>query len=179
MTDSHNWTQNRQPFSTKTPGILRLALSAVILAVLTCEVLSSWAGQEEDAIEKTLRAAATAAATFSDTRDKQAVLKLYTKEYVGIQDGEAETVASIEKWLSEYEEELKRGSPIRYIGNVSDIKIQVTGSNAWATYDYVFQQVRGGELQGHDSGKCTSLLRKEASAWLIFHEHCSRQRAER
>jgi hypothetical protein len=50
-----------------------------------------------------------AAATFSETKDKQAVLKLYTKDYVGIQDGETETRDSIEKWLSDYESELNKG----------------------------------------------------------------------
>ncbi len=177
LIDPHNWMRKRQLFSVGTPAMSRNALSAVILAVLTCQAPLSWAGQEEDAIEKTIKAAAMGAATFSDTRDKQAVLKLYAKDYLGIQDGEAETVATIEQWLSEFDEELKRGSRVHYIGNVSDIKIQVTGSFAWATYDYVFQLVRDGELQGEDVGKCTSLLRKEASDWLIFHEHCSRQRA--
>jgi ketosteroid isomerase-like protein len=179
LTDLHNWTQNRHLLSVGTPLMNRLALSAVILAILTCEAPSSWAGQEEDAIEKTIKAAATGAATYSDTRDKQAILRHYAKDYVGIQDGEAETVQVIEKWLSEYDEELKRGSRVYYVANVSEVKIHVTGSLAWATYDYVFQMVRNGELQGEDVGKCTSLLRKEGSDWLIFHEHCSRQRANR
>ena len=55
-----------------------------------------------------------AAATFSETRDKQAVLKLYTKDYIGIQDGETETRDSIEKWLSDYESELNKGSTLRF-----------------------------------------------------------------
>jgi ketosteroid isomerase-like protein len=118
-----------------------------------------------------------AAATFSETRDKQAVLKLYAKDYAGIQDGETETRDSIEKWLSDYESELAKGSTLRFISVVSNLKPGVSGTTAWATYDYVFQAVRNGELEGSDAGKCTTLLRKEGSAWLIQHEHCSKPRS--
>ena len=117
-----------------------------------------------------------AAATFSETRDKQAVLKLYTKDYVGIQDGETETRDSIEKWLSDYESELIKGSNLRFISIVSNLHVRMPGSTAWATYDYVFQAIRKGELEAQDSGQCTTILRKEGSTWLIHHEHCSKAR---
>ena len=136
----------------------------------------AWSAEEEGAIERTVKEAAMAAATFSETRDKQAVLKLYTKDYAGIQDGETEARDSIEKWLSDYESELNGGSTLRFIGAVSRLNVRMTGPTAWATYDYVFQAIRKGELEAQDSGQCTALLRKEGSAWLIFHEHCSKTR---
>jgi len=136
----------------------------------------AWSAEEGEAIERTVKEAAMAAATFSETRDKQAVMKLYTKDYVGIQDGETETRDSIEKWLSEYESELASGSTLRFISVVSNLRVRTPGPTAWATYDYVFQAVRKGELEGQDSGQCTTLLRKEGSAWLIQHEHCSKTR---
>jgi hypothetical protein len=101
---------------------------------------------------------------------------LYTKDYVGIQDGETETRDSIEKWLSDYESELNKGSTLRFIGAVSNLHVRMPGPTAWATYDYVFQAIRNSELEGQDSGQCTTLLRKEGSAWLIQHEHCSKTR---
>jgi len=131
---------------------------------------------EGEAIERTVKEAAMAAATFSETRDKQAVLKLYSKDYVGIQDGETEMRDSIEKWLSDYESELDKGNTLRFIGVVSNLNVRVMGQTAWTTYDYVFQAVRKGELEAQDSGLCTALLRKEGPAWLIFHEHCSKPR---
>lgn len=136
----------------------------------------AWAGPDEEAIERTIREAAKAAATFSETKDKQAVLKLYTEDYEGAQDGETETKGAIEKWLNEYEAELKQGSNLRFIGAVSNLKTGFAASLAWVTYDYLFQAIRSGELEGQDAGKCTALLRKEATAWLIFHEHCSKTR---
>lgn len=136
----------------------------------------AWSADDEQAIERAIKEAAKATATFSETRDAQGVLQLYAQDYLGIQDGEAETRDSIEKWLTDYESELKRGSTLRFIGAVSNLKSGVAGSMAWATYDYVFQAIRNGELEGQDAGKCTSLLRKEASTWLIFHEHCSKTR---
>ncbi len=147
----------------------------VLLLLLSWTGLA-WSAEEGEAIEKTIKAAATAAATFSETRDKQAVLTLYSKDYVGIQDGETETRDSIEKWLSDYESELEKGSILRFIGAVSNVHVRMTGLTAWATYDYVFQAVRTGELEAQDSGQCTALLRKDSSAWLIFHEHCSKPR---
>ncbi len=137
---------------------------------------SVWAGSGEEAIEGTIREAAKAAATFSETKDKQAVLKLYTEDYEGTQDGETETKAAIEKWLNDYEAELQQGSKLRFIGVVSNLKTGFAEPLAWVTYDYLFQAIRNGELEGQDTGKCTALLRKEASAWLIFHEHCSKTR---
>lgn len=76
----------------------------------------SRSAEEAEAIERTVKDAAMAAATFSETRDKQSVLKLYTKDYVGIQDGETETRDSIEKWLSDYDAELNKGSTLRFRG---------------------------------------------------------------
>jgi ketosteroid isomerase-like protein len=139
---------------------------------------AAWSAEEGEAIERTVKDAAMAATTFSETRDKQAVLKLYTKDYVGIQDGETETRDSIEKWLLDYEAELNKGSTLRFIGAVSNLLVRMLSPTAWVTYDYVFQAVRKGELEAQDSGLCTALLRKEGSAWLIFHEHCSKTRRQ-
>ena len=136
----------------------------------------AWSADEGAAIEKVVKEAAMASATYSETRARQAVLKLYTKDYIGIQDGETETRESIEKWFSDYESELNKGNTLRFINVVSNLRVRVPGPTAWATYDYVFQAVRKGELEGQDSGQCTTLLRKEGSAWLIQHEHCSKTR---
>lgn len=152
----------------------RLA-GAVLMACFSWTAVA-WAAEGEEAIERVIKEAAKATATFSETRDAQAVLKLYAQDYLGVQDGEAETRDSIEKWLADYESELKRGSTLRFISVVSNLKPGLAGAMAWATYDYVFQAIRNGELEGQDAGKCTSLLRKEGTAWLIFHEHCSKTR---
>lgn len=147
----------------------------VVIAFLSWTVVA-WSADEGAAIEKIVKEAAMASATYSEIRDKQAVLKLYTKDYVGIQDGETETRESIEKWFSDYESELNKGNTLRFINVVSNLRVRVPGPTAWATYDYVFQAVRKGELEGQDSGQCTTILRKEGSTWLIQHEHCSKTR---
>jgi ketosteroid isomerase-like protein len=148
---------------------------ALLMVALSWPTVA-WSAEEGEAIEKTVKEAAMAATAFSETRDKQAVLKLYTKDYIGIQDGETEMRDSIEKWLLDYESELNKGSTLRFIGAVSNLNVRVLGQVAWTTYDYMFQAVRKGELEAQDSGLCTAFLRKEGSAWLIFHEHCSKTR---
>ncbi len=152
---------------------------------LTCAVLMvclswtsvAWSAEEEEAVERAIKNAAMAASTFSETRNKQAVLKLYSKDYVGIQDGVTETRDSIEKWLSDYDLELTKGSTLRFISALSNLRVRMSGAMAWATYDYVFQSIRKGELEGQDSGQCTTILRQEGSTWLIQHEHCSKPRS--
>ena len=141
-------------------------------------VASAQAGTDEDAVERVLLAEAKSSATFAETRDAQAVLKLYASDYNGVQDGEAETRESIEKWLSEYGSALDQGSRVHFLGAVSNVSTHMAGSMAWATYDYVFQAIRNGELDGQDRGKCTSVLRKEPSGWLIQHEHCSKTKPQ-
>lgn len=149
----------------------------ILLAGLFGWSLSAWAGQDEEAVHRTITQAVAGTATFSESRDKQAVLMLYTDDYVGSQDGQPETKAAIEQWLNDYESELKQGNRLRFIGAVSNLKAGLEGSTAWAIYDYVFQAIRDGEIEGQDAGTCTSLLRKEQSTWRIFHDHCSKSKA--
>lgn len=147
---------------------------------ITCVLWAApaWAGLDEDAVEKVLLAEAKSSATFAETRDRQTVLKLYTADYSGVQDGEVETRETIEKWLSEYGSALDKGSRVHFLGAVTNLSTHVAGSTAWATYDYVFQAIRNGELDAQDRGKCTSILRKEAPGWLIQHEHCSKTKPQ-
>jgi ketosteroid isomerase-like protein len=136
------------------------------------------AAGDEEAIEQVLLAEAKSSATFVETRDKEAVLKLYTTDYSGVQDGEAETRDSIERWLAEYGAALDRGSRVHFLGAVSNLSTSVSGPTAWATYDYIFQAIKNGELDAQEHGKCTSILRKEGAAWLIRHEHCSKTKPQ-
>ncbi len=166
------------PVDVRAIGSLRMKspLAFVVVIAFLSWTVVAWSADEGAAIEKIVKEAAMASATYSEIRDKQAVLKLYTKDYVGIQDGETETRESIEKWFSDYESELNKGNTLRFINVVSNLRVRVPGPTAWATYDYVFQAVRKGELEGQDSGQCTTILRKEGSTWLIQHEHCSKTR---
>jgi len=136
------------------------------------------AGGEEEAVERVVAAEAKASATFVETRDKQAVLKLYTADYNGVQDGEAETRDSIEQWLTEYGSALDQGSRVHFLGAISNLDTHISGPTAWATFDYVFQAIKNGELDAQEHGKCTSVLRKESSGWLIRHEHCSKTKPQ-
>lgn len=137
------------------------------------------AADDDAAIRALLIDTARATSEFSRTRDANAVLQSYAKDYMGIQDGEKETIETVQQWLADYGAELDKGSPVRFIGEVFGIQVRLSDVMAWATYDYVFKMVRDGEIQGHDRGLCTSVLRKEAHSWVIQHEHCSRPRPAR
>ena len=74
---------------------MHTGLISALLLLCSLWTPAVWAADEGIAIEETIKEAAMAASTFSESRDKHAVLKLYTKDYVGIQDGETETRESI------------------------------------------------------------------------------------
>ena len=154
----------------------RLCCSVIIGLVFWTS--ASRAAGDEEAIEKLLLAEAKSSATFVESRDKMAVLKLYTADFSGVQDGETETRDTIEKWLSEYGSALEKGSRVHFLGAVSNLNSHIAGPNAWSTYDYVFQAIKNGELDAQERGKCTSILRKESSGWLIRHEHCSKTKPQ-
>src|SRR5262245_37324598 len=104
---------------------------SVIIGMIFWASATRAAGDEE-AIEKVLLAEAKSSATFAEHRDKQAVLKLYTTDFSGVQDGDAETRDTIEKWLSEYGAALEQGSRVHFLGAVSNLDTHISGSNAWA-----------------------------------------------
>jgi len=147
---------------------------AVCGALLMLVGSTAWAADDEAAIRALLIDAAKTTSEFSRTRDSASILQFYSEDYHGIQDGEKETAETIRQWLAEYGAELDKGSPVRFISEIFDIQVRLFGLMAWATYDYAFKMVRDGEIQGHDRGLCTIVLRKESSSWFIQHEHCSK-----
>jgi ketosteroid isomerase-like protein len=151
---------------------------ALVVGIIVFWTSASRAAGDEEAIEQVLLAEAKSSATFAETREKQAVLKLYTADFSGVQDGEEETRDSIEKWLSDYGAALELGKRVHFLGALSHLHTHVSGSTAWATYDYVFQAIKNGELDAQEHGKCTTILRKDSSAWLIQHEHCSKTKPQ-
>lgn len=155
-----------------------IRLCSILTAGLLLWTSALMAGGDEEAIERVLLAEAKSSATFAESRDKQAVLKLYTPDYSGVQDGEAESRDSIERWLSEYGSALEQGSRVHFLGAVSNLNTHISGSTAWSTYDYVFQAINNGEFDAQDQGKCTSILRKESAGWLIRHQHCSKTKPQ-
>jgi hypothetical protein len=57
-----------------------LMVSSIIACLLSLPLSLSFATQEEDAIEKVITGSAKALSDFPRTRDKQSILKFYTKD---------------------------------------------------------------------------------------------------
>jgi hypothetical protein len=137
----------------------------------------AWAiSDDEAAVRQVVLQTVKAVADFPASKDPQSVLGLYTADYSGIQDGESEGIEAVRRWLEEYGDLLAKGSPIRYAGEITDLTVHVSETWAWATYRYVFQMVRAGQVEGEDRGLCTNIIRKERAGWMIQHEHCSQKR---
>jgi len=128
------------------------------------------------AIAQIIEDNAKAWTNFPRTRDKQALEKYYAEDYAGINDGKAANPKDSEKFISDLEEQLNLGSPIGILNQVTNIKVQMHDNISWATYDFKLKIGMGGAVIVSDDGKCTSILKKEGSKWLIHHEHCSTPR---
>lgn len=110
---------------------------------------------------------------FPRTRDKVSVLRFATKDYVGITDGEWANAQEIDKYLSDLLERINLGDPIGISYEVANINAQVSGTIAWATYQYSYKLGREGLALDEKEGMCTAIFKKEGKAWLYQHEHCS------
>jgi uncharacterized protein (TIGR02246 family) len=60
---------------------------------------------------------------------------------------------------------------------IEDIKVQVKGDLAWATYSYRMNGQYKGSLY-YSAGAATMVLEKRNGAWLIVHEHTSAKRRQ-
>src|SRR5262245_40538139 len=129
--------------------MIRLSCWVLMMGSVVCAT-SVLAGPEEDAVEKVLLAEARSAAAFAETKDAQTVLKLYTADYNGVQDGEIETRETIEKWLAEYGAALDKGSRVHFLGAISrrhlksegacgrlhrlgQVRLRLPGDSQWGT----------------------------------------------
>lgn len=139
------------------------------LLLLNCNV---FAIQEEAAIEKTINGLAKALTDFPGTRDVQSILRFYSEDYFGINDGTFETFDEIRKKFTDLREEVNHGTTLLISYKVSNIKIQVAGVMAWATYDFSAKLGKG-ILRKEDHGKCTGIYKMKGMAWVAQHLHCS------
>jgi ketosteroid isomerase-like protein len=129
--------------------------------------------QAEALVEKIILELANANTDFPKSKDPQSILRFYTQDYSGIDDGKGESLKDIQKSLSDVLERINLGEPIGVSARVANIKSNVTGTFGWATYDYEYKVGRGGVVMQSDQGKCTDIFRKQGDSWLIQHEHCS------
>lgn len=152
-----------------------LMASSIIACLFSLPLSFAFAAQEDDGIEKAISGSAKALSDFPRTRDKQSVLKFYTKDYVGIQNGKWETLETTENWLSDLDKQLKLGKPLGILLEVKDIKVHLFGAIGWATFQYEYKFGEAGNVVQEERGTCTSIHRKVGEHWLIDHDHCSSQ----
>jgi ketosteroid isomerase-like protein len=129
--------------------------------------------QEETLIEKRLLDLANAQTQFPHTKDSQSILRFYSPDYEGINNGKSESLKDIEKSLADELEQINLGAPIGISSKIASIKTSVTGPSAWATYESEYKVGSGGAVLQTNQEKCTAIFKKQGDSWLIRHEHCS------
>ena len=149
-------------------------LNAFILIRFSLMLFSpAWAGSDEDLIRSLITDQAKAFSDFPRSRDKQAVLKLFSQDYSSVTDGQVGNLKDMEKVLSDFEEQINLGNPLGISERVSNINAQVSGVLAWATFDDEVNIHVMGKAVVDEHGKCTGIYTKKGTQWLIQHEHCS------
>ena len=142
-------------------------VASIIACLLPLPLSLSFAAQEEEGIEKVITGEAKALSDFPRTRDKQSVLKFYTKDYLGIQNGKLQTLETTDNWLSDLDKQLKLGKPLGIVAEVKDIKVHMFGTTGWATFQYEFKFGEAGNVTQQERGMCTSIHKKVGELWLI------------
>jgi ketosteroid isomerase-like protein len=125
-------------------------------------------------IEASVNQASKAWEEFPKSLDRASLLKYYAADYSGVKDGVSETRKDLEKSFDELAEKIKLGDSIGISYKITELAIlPFTGRIAWITYNDETKLGRSGFLLSDTKTKCSTLVRKEGEAWLVFHEHCS------
>lgn len=156
---------------------MRLLISLVLaLTVWGCAASPERAEPADDrfAIALAISAGARAVTRFPETSDPESILRFYTPDYDGIQDGNRQTLADVRRLLDELKARIAEGVPIEMVARTTNIRVDVVNpSTGWATYDLLFAVGAAGRVALQQQARCSALYRKAAGAWLVRHEHCS------
>jgi ketosteroid isomerase-like protein len=134
---------------------------------------------ERFAIARTITDTARAVTAFSRTTDPETVLRFYTPDYDGIQDGDRQTLADVRRLLDALRVRIASGAPIEMVARTTNIRVDlVNATTGWATYELVFAIGAAGQVAVQQQARCSALYRKPADAWLVRHEHCSTRRGD-
>lgn len=143
------------------------------LSIWALIALPGVAVADEAAIVRTIMESVNAFANFPQTEDRQTVLRFYSKDYFGIQDGAVMSRSLIDTQYADMEKMLKDGIPMTIKASASNVHAVASGGIGWATYDVSIYIDSSGLPIIKGNEKCTSLLRKSGSQWQIQHDHCS------
>ncbi|MGH7819796.1 MAG: nuclear transport factor 2 family protein, partial [Candidatus Binatia bacterium] len=131
------------------------------------------AGGEAGAVVRVIEESARAMSELPKSRDRQSVLRFYTADYRGITDGQWQTRENLDSVVSEIDENVKLGNPVRITNRATKVEASAIGPVGWATYDFYSKIEVLGEVLGEVERRCTGVYRKEDAGWRIRHEHCS------
>ena len=131
------------------------------------------ASREAAAVQRTIEASARAFTEFTRTRSIESVLAFYAKDFTGIENGQDAGLDSQRELLEDLRDQLSDGASVGLSFRATNVEVRVTGSIAWATYDYLFRIAASDGAWDEEEGKCSSVLEKSGASWLFKHEHCS------
>ena len=153
--------------------ILMMTTSIVVLGCKPTMAVNDFSGVKAE-IKDAVKESNSAYEAFPKTLDSTGPLKHYANDFSGVSNGKSQTLKDLENGFDEIAERVKLGDQIRFSSKISDLNIQpLTERLAWLTYQHEVKVGRGGESVGEIKSKCSTLVRKDAEIWVIFHEHCS------
>lgn len=152
-----------------------IILTTSLVGLVGCQQLGdNDTSRVKTEIEASVNQATKAWEEFPKSLDRASLLKHYAADYSGVKDGASETLEDLEKSFDDLAEQIKLGDSIGISYKITELNIQpFTGRVAWMTYHDETKLGRSGALLSDIKTKCSTLVRKEGEAWLVFHEHCS------
>ena len=134
----------------------RLFLACLSIWALIALPGVATAESDEAAIVRTIMESVNAFANFPQTKDRQTVLRFYSKDYFGIQDGAVMSRSLIDTQYADMEKMLKDGIPMTIKTSASNVRAESSGVMGWATYDVSMFWESSGLPIVKGNEKCTS-----------------------
>jgi ketosteroid isomerase-like protein len=135
--------------------------------------------EETAAIDSIISGWASAYNEFPRSRDPQSILKIYSRNFTGIYDGQPSRYADVQKRLQGWAERFALGNQAGMVVRGEDVSIHVDDRLAWVTYKTVYKTGTNGQVVSQEEGFCSDVFSKDSGAWLLVHEHCSTTKVKR
>lgn len=152
-----------------------------VLLLICCLVLSvpSIAQQlrgssfnvEEDkaAIETVIKAYAKAMIELPNTRNPETVLRFAAGNFSGVENGKRFDLKSVREGLDSLVQQVRAGRSIKISVDIENIKVQIDGNFASATYEAEVKTNINGNDVYHTVQDCVDKFERRDDTWLIVH----------
>ena len=152
-----------------------MALAIFVLCLLvttpaqTLNISSITDEENKKAIEQAVKAYGKALMDLPKLREPEAVLRLHTKEFTGINDGQGYDLNEVRDNLSRILQVAQAGSKVEVTVKSKNMTIELSGDTAWAKFDSTLWVRVNGKLIQESNQRMSEKFKQYGSQWLLDH----------